>query len=107
MIARLMIVFLLLAGTGFCQTFMGSIDGYYGYNLNNPGGRRNLYRNFDFKHNQFSLNYAKFAVEQAPTDAVPVGFRADIGIGDTATWIHATEPAGADFFRYLQQAYVS
>ena len=106
MIARLLVVFLLLAGTGFSQTFVGTVDGYYGYNLNNPGGRKNLYRNFDFNHNQFSLNYAEIAVEQKPTAALPVGFRADVGFGDTATWVHAAEPAGTDVFRYLQQAYV-
>ena len=31
MIARLIVVFLLLAGTGFSQTFVGTVDGYYGY----------------------------------------------------------------------------
>jgi hypothetical protein len=107
MIARFLVLFLLLAGTGFCQTFVGTADGYYGYNFNTPGSRKNLYRNFDFNHNQFSLNYAEIAVEQKPTAALPVGFRADVGFGDAATWVHATEPAGADVFRYLQQAYVS
>src|SRR5204863_7069425 len=63
--------------------------------------------NFDFKHNQFSLNYAEIAVGQKPGDTMPVGFRADVGFGDAATWVHAAEPAGADVFRYLQQAYVS
>src|SRR5256885_2865423 len=107
MIVRVLIVFLLLAGTGFSQTFVGTLDGYFGYNLNKPQSQRNLYRNFDFKHNQFSLNYAEIAVEQKPSDTMPVGFRADVGFGDAATWVHATEPAGADVFRYLQQAYVS
>src|SRR5881296_2763065 len=107
MIVRFLVVFLLLAGVGFCQTFVGTLDGYFGYNLNKAQSQRNLYRNFDFKHNQFSLNYAEIAVEQKPTAALPVGFRADVGFGDAATWVHATEPAGADVFRYLQQAYVS
>ena len=107
MIARLLIVFLCLGATGFSQTFVGTFDGYYGYNLNNPASRKNLYRNFDFNHNQFSLNYAEIAVEQKPGVSNSAGFRADIGFGDAATWIHATEPAGSDIFRYLQQAYVS
>jgi hypothetical protein len=105
--ARFLVVFLLMAGTGFSQTFVGSFDGYYGYNFNKPGSRKNLYRNFDFNHNQFSLNYAEISVEQKPSSSTPVGFRADVGFGDTATWIHAGEPAGADVFRYLQQAYAS
>src|SRR6059036_576916 len=107
MIVRFLVVFLLLAGVGFCQTFVGTLDGYFGYNLNKPQSQRNLYRNFDFKHNQFSLNYAEISVEQKPGDTMPVGYRADVGFGDAATWVHATEPAGADVFRYLQQAYVS
>ena len=107
MIARFLVVFLLLAGVGFCQTFVGTLDGYFGYNLNKPQSQRNLYRNFDFKHNQFSLNYAEISVEQKPSDTLPVGYRADVGFGDAATWVHATEPAGPDVFRYLQQAYVS
>src|SRR5256885_8347689 len=58
-----------------------------------PASRKNLYRNFDFNHNQFSLNYAEIAVEQKPGVSNSAGFRADIGFGDAATWIHATEPA--------------
>jgi Putative beta-barrel porin-2, OmpL-like. bbp2 len=107
MVARfavVFLVFLLLTGTGFSQTFDGFIDGYYGYNFNKPASRTNLYRNFDFNHNQFSLNYAELSVERKPG---PVGFRVDIGFGDTATWVHASEPAEADVFRYLQQAYLS
>ena len=107
MIARLLVVFLLMAGTGFSQTFVGTVDGYYGYNLNKPRSQKNVYRNFDFNHNQFSLNYAEIAVEQKPSATTPVGFRADFGLGDAATWVHAADPAGADVFRNLQQAYVS
>lgn len=101
---RFLLVFLLLTATGFSQSFVGTLDGYYGYNLNKPPSGKNLYHNFDFNHNQFSLNYAEIAVEQKPA---PVGFRADVGFGDAATAVHAAEPAGADIFRYLQQAYVS
>lgn len=108
MVARFLVLFLLLAGTGFSQTtFVGSVDGYYGYygyNLNKPKSMKNLYRNFDFNHNQFSVNYAEIAVERKPG---PLGFRADIGFGDAATLVHAGEPAGADIYRYLQQAYIS
>ena len=105
MVNRFLAVFLLLTGTGFSQTTVsGFVDGYYGYNLNNPGSRKNLFRNFDINHNQFSLNYAEIAVERKPG---PLGFRADVGFGDTATLVHAGEPAGPDIYRYLQQLYVS
>ena len=103
-LARFLVVFLLLTGVGFSQDFVGTIDGYYGYNLNKPPSGKNLYHNFDFNHNQFSLNYAEIAIELKPG---PVGFRADIGFGDAATAVHAGEPAGPDIYRYLQQAYLS
>ena len=99
-----LVIFLLMAGTGFSQSFTGFIDGSYGYNFNKPGDAKSLYRNFDVNHNQFSLNYAELAIEQKPA---PLGFRADIGFGDAATIVHAGEPAGADIYRPLQQAYVS
>ena len=101
---RFLVVFLLMAGTGFSQSFVGFIDGYFGYNFNKPSSRKNLYRNFDFNHSQFSLNYAELAVEQKPG---PVGFRADIGFGDAARSVHAAEPAGPDVYQYLQQVYLS
>ncbi|MBI4474930.1 MAG: porin [Acidobacteria bacterium] len=101
---RFLLVFLLMAGTGLAQSFTGFIDGYYGYNFNKPASRKNLYRNFDFNHNQFSLNYAELAVEQKPS---PIGFRADIGFGDAAKAVHAAEPAGPDVYQYLQQIYLS
>src|SRR5205085_1594199 len=76
--------------------------------FNKPATGVNAYRNFDINHNQFSLNYAELAVEQKPdAKSSPFGFRADIGFGDAATIVHATEPAGKDIYRHLQQAYVS
>src|SRR5213596_3302265 len=108
MVSRFLIVFLLLTGAAFSQSFVEFVDGYYGYNFNKPVSGKNLYRNFDFNHNQFSLNYAELAVEQKPDPkSSPFGFRADVGFGDAATWVHATEPAGPDIYRYLQQAYLS
>src|SRR5207245_5636152 len=104
MVSRFLVVFLLLAGAAFSQSFVGFVDGYYGYNFNKPVSGKNLYRNFDFNHNQFSLNYAELAIEQKPG---PVGFRADIGFGDAATWVHTSEPAGLNAYRHLQQAYLS
>src|SRR5688572_32986024 len=98
------LLFLLMAGTGFSQSFAGFLDGYYGYNFNRPASRKNLYRNFDFNHNQFSLNYAELAVERKPA---PLGFRVDLGFGDTAKAVHATEPAGPDLYQYFQQVYFS
>src|SRR2546425_12142383 len=102
----LAVLLLMMAGTGFSQSFVGFVDGYYGYNFNKPGSGANVYRNFDINHNQFSLNYAELAVEQKPSKDSPLGFRADIGFGDAAKMVHAAEPGGSHY-QYLQQAYLS
>jgi hypothetical protein len=104
MIKRFLIVFLLMAGTAFSQTFTGTIDGYYLGNFNKPPSRTNQFRAFDLNHNEFSLNYAELAIEQAP---MPIGFRVDIGVGDTASIVNAAEPSPTTFYEYLQQAYLS
>jgi hypothetical protein len=53
----------------------GLADGYYSMNFNHPASGTNLYRNFDVKGNQFSLNMAKLTLEH---DVDPVGFKIDI-----------------------------
>src|SRR5437867_5149606 len=111
MLLRFLLVFLLLAGTGFSQTFTGMIDGYYSGNFAKPPSRTNALRAFDINHNEFSLNYAELAIEQK---AEPVGFRVDLGFGDAAKVVHATEPAcqtpalsSCTFYQHLQQAYLT
>ena len=47
-------------------TFNLLMDGYYGYNFNNPIGRVNLLRAYDVSSNAFSLNQAALVVENAP-----------------------------------------
>lgn len=80
------------------------VDGYYGYNFNEPDSRLNKLRNFDVGHNQFDLNYGELVFER-PVD--PLGFRVDLGFGRAADMVHAFEPAGQNVFRHIQQAYVS
>lgn len=104
MFMRLLVVFLLMAGTAFSQTFTGTIDGYYGGNFNKPASRTNGFRAFDLNHNEFSFSYAELAIEQAPR---PIGFRIDIGAGDTAAVVNSFEPSPSTFYEHLQQAYVS
>jgi hypothetical protein len=124
MYLRFLLVFLLLAGTAFCQTFTGTIDGYYGGNFNRPGVslpgpdgvlRDDELRAFDFNHNSFSLNLAKFSIEQK---AAPIGFRVDVGFGDAMKVINSGEPAcqtarinpgsfDCSFYQHLEQAYVT
>jgi hypothetical protein len=46
-------------------TINGALDGYYGYNFNQPTGRVNLLRAYDVMSNSFSLNQANLIVERA------------------------------------------
>lgn len=84
----------------------GTADTYYEYNGNQPASGRNILRNFDEKDNQFAFSYFELAFEQAPTADRRVGFRADLGVGPTATWVNSFDPDGGTL-KYLQQAYVS
>jgi hypothetical protein len=54
-----------LAGT----TVNFLIDGYYGYNFNNPIGRVNLLRAYDVSSNAISLNQAGVVLENAADPA--------------------------------------
>jgi Putative beta-barrel porin-2, OmpL-like. bbp2 len=88
--------------------FSGLIDGYYTANFNHPAdagvpGQNGLY-NFNVQSNQFSLAMAKLSMSH---DADPVGFRVDLGFGRAFDIIHGSEPAGPNFLRNIEQAYVS
>lgn len=91
----------------------GFVDAYYGYNFNRPDVSTNVtvfdnqLRNFDTKHNQFSLNQAKIVLSNVPDQDHRLGFRFDLNFGPATEIIHAGEPGGADVFRNLQQAYLS
>lgn len=84
--------------------FSGLVDVYATYNFNRPASRTNALHNFDFNSGQFSLNLAEFVIEQ-PAD--PVGFRVDIGFGDTMDWIHGADPSTSQTLRHLQQVYMT
>lgn len=91
----------------------GFVDAYYTYNFNNPKGDTNILnfdnplRNFDTKHNQFSLNMVKLVLEKKPTEESRLGFRTDFAFGPATEIVHSAEPGGRDFIRNVQQAYVS
>ena len=56
------------------------VDTYYGYFFNKPTGNVPL-RNFDTKHNTFSLGLVEVAAEQKVTTANRLGFRLDLQAG--------------------------
>ncbi len=84
-------------------SFSGMIDGYYSFNDNHPTPAFSGLYNFDDKTNQWDLNMLKLTVNHDPD---PVGFRIDLGLGRAFEDMHyqGTDP---DFFRYVEQAYVS
>jgi len=83
--------------------FSGAIDGYYSWNNNHPASRNNALYNFNVNANQFGLSMAEIALEHTPD---PVGFRVDLGFGDTYRIVNSLDNDGG-FNQYLQQAYVS
>jgi len=113
LLAVFLVVFALFTGTGFSQTFTGTLDGYYSYNFNKPNfpvgtpptlQRNNDFRAFDVHDQSFSLNYGEIAVDYKPGN---VGVHVDLGFGDAAEIVHAAEPAGTDIWRHIQQAYIT
>lgn len=57
------------------------VDGYYGYNFNQPIGRVNLLRAYDVTSNSFNLNQVSFVVEHLPTSTERFGGRIDFQYG--------------------------
>jgi hypothetical protein len=108
-----LMVLALSAGTGFAQTFTGTVDGYWLYNSitpHNAGGSCrtnssacNQYRAFDINDQAFSLNYGELAVEYKPNE---VGIRVDFGFGDAAEVVNNNFSDG-EFLRHIQQAYLT
>ena len=85
------------------------LDGYYGYNFNQPIGRANLLRVYDVTSNSFSINQASLVVERIPTIDSRFGGRLDLQFGqatETLQGSYANEQR-AQVWRNLFQAYGS
>ncbi len=82
----------------------GFVDGYYLWAFNESDPQL---RNFDVKHNSFSLNYTEIAFAKPASESSRAGFRMDVGAGDAADMVNAFEPGGPDYLKHVQQAYVS
>src|SRR4029077_3166609 len=90
-------------------TFNMTLDGYYGYNFNQPVGRINLLRAYDVLSNSFSLNQATMVIERAPDVEAGrrFGMRVDLQYGqatDTLQGSAANEPR-PQVYRPVFQAY--
>ncbi len=83
----------------------GLVDTYFSANLDQSQGALNALRVFDATDG-FQLSYAKLTAQLAPAKAFSVGFRADVGFGQTASALmFRSAPSSADVV--VQQAFVS
>ena len=92
---------------GVSLNFM--MDGYYGYNFNNPIGRVNRLRAYDVLSNAFSLNQANMILDDAPDVSKNKrwGLRLDLQFGQASETLQgngANEPR-PDVYRNIFQAY--
>jgi hypothetical protein len=81
----------------------GLVDGYYDYFSTKQDG---AYRNFDFRHNSFTLNMAEIWVGKTPASDSPIGYKVRLNFGPGATDILAfNEPNNP--LVYVEEAYGS
>lgn len=85
----------------------GIVDGYYSYN-NNKVDMFTQGRAFDVRHNAFSLQLAKFTLNKANSKDDPLGFRVDLGLGETVDRIiSVSDSSRNDATKHVLQAYAS
>ena len=86
--------------------FSGLVDTYYTYNFNEPRTRTlTPLRNFDVRHNQFSLALVELALDKGATTDHRVGFRFDLDYGQVAQFFSG-DPLDGDAAMNVQQAYI-
>jgi hypothetical protein len=85
----------------------GIVDGYYSYN-NNKVDMFTQGRAFDVRHNAFSLQLAKLTLQKANSKDSPLGFRVDLGAGETVDRIiSVSDSSRNDATKHVLQAYAS
>lgn len=85
----------------------GIVDGYYSYN-NNKVDMFTQGRAFDVRHNAFSVQLAKLTLQKANSKDSPLGFRVDLGLGETVDRIiSVSDSSRNDGTKHVLQAYAS
>ncbi|NBO66282.1 MAG: hypothetical protein EBU88_15805, partial [Acidobacteria bacterium] len=85
----------------------GIVDGYYSFNTNQVD-MFTQGRAFDVRHNSFSLQMARIGLNKAATTDSPLGFRLDVGLGETVDRIiSVSDYQRNEATKHLLQAYVS
>jgi len=85
------------------------VDGYYGYNFNQPVGRVNLLRAYDVTSNSFNLNQVNFILEHLTTTRERFGGRIDLQFGQATETLQGSSvnEQRPQVWRNLFQAYGS
>ena len=85
----------------------GIVDGYYSYN-NNKVDMFTQGRAFDVRHNAFSMQLAKLTLQKPNSKDSPLGFRVDLGLGETVDRIiSVSDSSRNDATKHVLQAYAS
>jgi hypothetical protein len=80
------------------------VDGYYGYNFNQPSPNFTSLRLFDPRNNQFALNIVELGLAKNPDADSRLGYKVIFGFGDAMNVVNASDPG---FLQYLKEAYFS
>ncbi len=85
----------------------GLVDAYFTYNFNKPATSTfTPLRNFDVRHNQFSVALVELALAKPVAADDRVGFRFDLNYGQVAEIFNA-DPVDGNALVNVQQAYLS
>lgn len=86
--------------------FSGLVDTYYTYNVNRPPvGTMTPFRNFDVRHNQFSVALLELALDKPVATDDRIGFRFDLQYGQVAQIFNA-DPQDTNALVHAQQVYL-
>jgi hypothetical protein len=98
----------------FKLTPTGYVEAYYAYNFNRPSNGITNFRDFDNRHNTFTLSNAVLGTSW---EAGPISGKVLAQVGSTPSTYYLGEPAlggasganatGPDLWKYLQEAWVS
>jgi hypothetical protein len=84
----------------------GLVDAYYDWYSTKPDGDAQ-YRNFDTRHNQFTLGMAQIWVAKAPTDKSRAGFKVKLSYGPATSLVQSFEPGGPGPLANIEEGYAS
>lgn len=92
-----------IAGLLGPTTLSGFVDGYYGYNSNQPADRTNGFRSFEGASNQFALNMIELVADKPADNASRVGYHVALGFGQAMNAVNGSE---SGFAQYLKEGYM-